>query len=323
MTCCDKCHTEINGTSFLVHGMNRDFYICEKCIDIYYKCHCCGEYFGHYPHVGTMIEDEFVCSQCFRNNTFNTCDRCGRRILNGTLCASCASSSFIHNYSYKPTPVFHHCFGENTKLYAGIELEINFNHTEGYKKFLSNCFNNDFVYLKHDGSIGKYGVEIVSHPATFRYHLNCEWKKIFEMLGDTNTLGCGLHIHLSKNAFNDKEVMFLDYLVNNCSYIITQIGSRALKDYCKNHIGCKHYGYRRRSAHTDACNLTNANTIELRFCKSTGNYHSFIKKIKNIFAVITFVKTVCSQDYQKFFMNNMKALEKGFENYRGELLSRI
>lgn len=252
------------------------------------------------------------------------CKNCGIVTLHifHDLCANCLIGDKIHSYGYKPYPIFYKNNKENTDLFVGVELEINFNKKLSLADFLDN-HNSDFVYYKHDGSLADYGVEIVSHPATFDYHFHNEWKNIFDALKDTNTNNCGLHFHLSKAAFNRNEIRMLDYFVNNFTNSISQIGSRALKNYCRA-VNSNVYGLGRIiQSHTDACNLTNLHTIELRFCKSTNHFESFIRKIKMIFVLVSFIKELSKYNYKNVVACDKKQIEDCFEKAKGDILSRI
>ena len=323
----------IAKSEYKYNGM--PLYLCEDCEKNYvHKCEDCGkEYFYHEWFDNCLIQpvdNKYYCNNCLQHH-FKHCPHCDRQnnwiTKDSNMCFYCASDDYIHSYGFKPSPIFHKSQKENTNLFVGVELELNFNHSANGVKFMQHIGKideNSFVYLKHDGSLEKYGIEIVSHPATFAYHLKCNnWKDIFSYLHDTNTNNCGMHLHLSKNAFSKDETQLLDYMVNNYKHLIVNIGSRKLAGYCRA-VKSISWGNERCSSHTDACNLTNEHTIELRFCKATNNYNTFIKKIKNVYTLISFVKTVCNQGYKNKIMNSEKTkVEKFFEYFKGELLSRI
>lgn len=130
----------------------------------------------------------------------------------------------IANYLHKPKAVFYNDNGSistttgtyrsgNKKLYMGMELEIDGGrHTNSTASKINKLFDGKFFYCKHDGSLGDYGVEIVTHPAT----LKC-WEDIIPIEAvreiavskgfrshDTDT--CGLHVHVNKDFFGDSEV---------------------------------------------------------------------------------------------------------------------
>lgn len=310
------------------YGNNVYDYFCKSCVKAFIVCEHCNIFI--YPtNLLTRdinIDGRYLCFDCQKEIGIHHCKSCNRMIAKeDEYCVCCARDKYINNYSFKPTPNFFKAKTLVEKLFAGIELEMNFDNRKEFKDFIAEYSDHPFVYLKSDGSISNIGVEIVSHPANFEFHFkNNYWKDIFNMFKHTNTLGCGLHVHLSKTAFNPIEVKFLDYFINKCTYVTTQIGSRALTDYCCKRNG-KRFGYDRMSSHTDACNLSNAHTIELRFCKSTDNYKSFIKKLKNIYTLILFVKVICEKQLVNVLMKeeNLKMLERYFEHFKGEFLSRI
>ena len=296
------------------------------------KCCYCNKFVKCY----TLRSEEntlfFVCLDCFINKIgkdFQLCPYCEKIYMahGKEKCDICVVLTDINPYHYKPQSIFYNMSDENTELFVGIELEINFDTIKNLANFI-RCNKNEFCYFKHDGSIGGNGVEIVSHPATFIYHLkNNMWKRMFEFFDKvTDTKNCGLHFHLSKKYFNDKEITLLDKLINKYPYIASQIGSRKLAGYCALQNYSTKFGLDRNcKSHTDACNLLNPYTIELRFCKSTNNYSTFIKKIKMIYILIMFVKNIYKYNYDVLIDddNNKQFLYKAFEHFKGELLSRI
>jgi len=117
--------------------------------------------------------------------------------------------SSIHNYSYKPCPIFKtsHDEFENTsdvkELLFGVELEIDKGEDAG------QCSDDlvevsDDIYCKHDGSLDCEGIEIVTHPCTLDYHLNClDWPGIIKVAKDYGYKSheartCGLHVHVGR-----------------------------------------------------------------------------------------------------------------------------
>ena len=112
--------------------------LCNSCYDDYYTtCECCGRII-HRDYAN--YDDDDDCAYC---------DRCYEERQN----------SSIHEYNYKPEPIF---YGDS-KRYFGVELEID----EGGK----NSDNADtllgignriaeHIYIKSDGSLSD-GMEIV------------------------------------------------------------------------------------------------------------------------------------------------------------------
>lgn len=228
----------------------------------------------------------------------------------------------LHQYNFKPEPIFKGELSNNKDFYIGIELELNFNNEKDQLNFLKQ-YDADFFYCKRDGSLSKFGVEIVSHPATLDYHINSHrWTKLFNLLDQykLNTKNCGIHFHISRNNLSEESIYNIDYLVNHYDGIINEIGSRGYTHFAKKYsVGLyNYYGVDRISTHYDACNLCNNNTIELRFCKSTYNFKTFMKKIKMIFALVY----LCEQVNNKQ-IHNKSYIKKAFDFIKNEIMSRM
>lgn len=90
----------------------------------------------------------------------------------------CGKSQYIHEYGYKPEPVF---YGDSNR-YFGVELEIDgAGKDDDYAEELLNIGNEsgEHIYIKSDGSLND-GMEIVSHPMTLDYHKNFCWENIMK-----------------------------------------------------------------------------------------------------------------------------------------------
>ena len=137
-------------------------------------------------------EDFPLCQHC-RDYYYTTCEDCGRLInLDDAMyfdddsdypyCQSCYErheKRYIHDYSYKPEPIF---YGD-TNRYFGVELEIdNGGENDDNAKIIFDIANreNPHIYIKHDGSIDE-GMELVSHPMDLNYHLtSMPWSDVME-----------------------------------------------------------------------------------------------------------------------------------------------
>lgn len=131
-----------------------------------------------------------------RNTTYtNTCSACG-----------------IHEYGYKPEPVF--LTGDpNKDIMLGIELETDRFTGDmtptSLARFLHQKFG-DRVYCKSDGSLDR-GVEIVSHPAPLRYHMRkFGWSDILGIATDCGAQShdagtCGLHVHVGRASLGNTD----------------------------------------------------------------------------------------------------------------------
>jgi hypothetical protein len=220
---------------------------------------------------------------------------------------------FIHNYSFKPSPNFLEddgtasfytpATGHTKTLYMGFELETELTRptvvrgnslTPGAEHVLSTINkrigSDNVVYLKDDGSIS-HGFEIVSHPMTLGFAMNhFDWSGIEGLKGlgydAWKASSCGLHIHLSRDAFADYGHMmrFFLLILKNRQQLVQFAGRES--HYAKFDMDAFFNAYhdydsgktvrgstlashaKQYSTNNDrytAINLQNNNTIELRF----------------------------------------------------------
>ena len=144
-----------------------------------------------------------------------------------------AVEKMIHQYSYKPSPLVHLGAGEtlnrvaaDNTLTLGFELEVEFSRkkkpaqgtpewnlyeNESYALFnptAKKITEDKFLYCKRDGSLD-YGMEVVSHPFTWKWWRENRDTKIKQTLETLRKDGfvshdpgtCGLHVHMAKGAF--------------------------------------------------------------------------------------------------------------------------
>lgn len=281
---CDDCNHAVDEvvTIQLHNGSIKK--VCKRCLGREYTiCRHCQNYFKNEEIVWFQMTP-FCVYNCI-NLYAKKCEYCSswKSIHdNNKFCSNCVEKIIIKNYSYKPVPYFHCTPFEEDKFFFGVELEIQGEDRDG---FLKQIYPNDFFYFKKDASISfSSGVEIVSHPATLKYHKTHQWGKLFELLNHynmTDTAGCGLHFHVNRNGFeNPSAIRFLDYFVNNNEKDLSCIGGREFSTFCrKREKTSEDWGMCYTSNHHDCLNVSNENTIEFRFCKSTSDYAEFLKRL--------------------------------------------
>lgn len=192
---------------------------CQRCVDAYlqengynldddyFECYWCNNY--HHNDYVNHIDGETYCERCVDRHRFY-CDNCDSNYWEGDDhdCDDDYESGVIHDYSYKPRPYFFPPKerAPDNRLYFGIELEVE--ATRGERLSCAEEVQNSLgerVYLKYDGSLSN-GFEIVTHPHTleaFRKDFAFDKFASFRRSGlrswDTTT--CGLHVHVSRDAF--------------------------------------------------------------------------------------------------------------------------
>lgn len=153
--------------------------VCEDCILRYtHICESCGKRVWDTETVsdGYIV----VCQSCYENR-YTRCCECDRIIPSESAyydndeeepyCYNCWERTVrpIHEYSYKPTPIF---YGDGPR-YFGVELEIDNGGKDNYAaNHILDVANEmaEHLYIKSDGSLD-CGMELVSHPMTLDYHM--------------------------------------------------------------------------------------------------------------------------------------------------------
>lgn len=193
-------------------------------------------------------------------------------------------SDCIHDYGYKPMPIF---YGTGP-LYLGMELELEIRNTTSRK--IEECAelandalgHGDLGYLKYDGSL-RYGFEIVTHPMSYPYFVErFPWemlRKLREEGGYTNS-HCGIHVHVSRAGFKGESHQY-KWLAwwHRSKDEVTAFARRDPEDYAsfnqrerqnvKQYAKGRRYGSRWSAERYSAVNVTPPNTYEVRVFRST------------------------------------------------------
>ena len=256
------------------------------------------------------------CQDCY-DNLYETCTECGDDVCRDDVCyhndepycQNCydeINDSIIHDYYYKPDPIF---YGKGQPHY-GIEIEIDEGgeYDDNAERIL-NIGNriNEHIYCKHDGSLDD-GFEIVSHPATLEYHTKTiPWKKILDEALEMgyyshNSGTCGLHVHINRAALGES-VEEQENTIARIVYFFEKFWDKILRfsrrtetqaDRWASRYGCSMDNPKEslKGAKTSglgrytAVNLTNTFTVELRIFRGTLRYKTFM-------ATLQFVDLLC------------------------------
>jgi hypothetical protein len=327
---CVECERKYKKSQTIT-SQDGDIY-CNGCYNsIFVICYHCNEEI--LTENRSVFQSNNYCQDC-HDNLFDVCSECDREFFQEDLfwneetdrnyCSSCrpqeeenyipqtTSSGIIESYSYKPRVVFF-SIGKNGQIYSsslmkelvyyGVELEFECDE-QNSRKFYASKINSEFIYCKSDGSL-KYGIEAVSHPATFDYWMKRDpYKNVFNLakLGcrshDTTT--CGLHVHISRTAFTNEEHLkrFMKIFYRNPSRIMrfSRREKNKLHEWASVD-GVDDNAIDYKAKHGDdpnrrtAVNTQNSNTIEVRIFKGTLNKVTFYKTIEFCDAILEFTRT--------------------------------
>lgn len=235
------------------------------------------------------------------------CRSCGRlapksEILIDGDCEACVAGIYVDEYHEWDGPMlFKKTDAEqDVKEYFGIEIETegDFSNIELVTRY------QDIWHLEEDGSLGEGGFEMISQPMSWNYIKLQEprFKALFKSLANAgqkshNGSSCGLHVHVSREAFKDEDA------INRCLLIVhafrrnmMEFGRRFDSEWARfteiplmpgesdlNRIGS--------TGHNVAVNCgyhsddDNTDTIEFRFPKGSLN-------ILTVMATIEFIKNI-------------------------------
>lgn len=307
---CDSCGKTF-PTEDLVEFEGQ--YLCPRCLQSATTfCTRCGRRIWIDENAGDSSTP--LCQSC-SDRYYTTCSRCGRTIPESDAyyddedepyCYDChtryCSHSGIHDYSFKPDPIF---YGDGPR-FMGVELEIDGggeinSHAESLMD-IANANGLEHIFCKHDGSLDD-GFEIVSHPMSLEYHLTeTPWVNILSKaisMGYTSHQArtCGLHIHVSRDAFGST-IESQDIAIARVLYFVEKHWNEMLKfsrrtqrqlDRWAARYGYKEHpdemmehikkGYGNRYT---CVNLTNETTIEFRIFRGTLKYNTLIATLQMV-----------------------------------------
>lgn len=283
--------------------------MCEDCLnELTRVCDRCGDRIWNEDDYGD--ENIVLCEYC-RDNYYERCHHCGDLVHTDDVywdadgdypyCEYCYEKldGHIHNYSYKPEPIFH---GDGN-MYMGVELEIDKGgESDCNARDILNCTDGEHLYIKRDGSLDE-GMELVTHPMTLEYHMtHMPWESIVETAVDLGyrshqTSTCRLHVHVNRKAFGcDRSEQ--DEVISRILYIIERFWQEMLKfsrrtEYQINRWAAR-YGIKDNPKQVMdnakkgdkgryACiNLCNYNTIEFRIFRGTLKYNTLIATLQMV-----------------------------------------
>lgn len=293
---CDNCHDLIPTHSI---RLRDNTLICEPCYFMNsWSCHYCQNRYGESEEPYSTIQNEHgdmnVCNNCHNHN----CD-------------------LILPYSFDPQFKFYKTDKDKRELlYFGIELEVESNGNDKREavESLPSC-----VYVKADSSIMD-GFEIVSHPMTYNWIRDnySIWNKILDLRKkgwrSYDTESCGMHIHLSKNAFGNYHLYkFMKLFYDNRDFILrfSQRKDMHLDHWAALNDREQSIKYKARNKcmggadrHT-AINLEREFSVEVRVFRGTLNPCSFWKNIEFTKALFDFSKdysleSMCEIEFRNF-----------------------
>lgn len=307
---CDFCGCELCEDTAVFFDAHT---LCDDCFgDRSVTCDCCGERIWNEDDFGN--DSISLCERCYDHN-YTRCESCDCLLHNDEVyyddeypyCHDCyhEDSGSIHDYSYKPNPIF---YGDGNR-YFGVELEIDDggkSRSNADKLLCIANSNDENIYIKSDGSLND-GMEIVTHPMSLDYHKSeMPWTKLCEKALDLEykshkTTTCGLHVHVNRTTFGETREE-QDNCISRVLYFVEHHWEELLKfsrrsEYTMNRWAAR-YGYKNTpkeilehakkgcNGRYSCINLQNWNTVEFRMFRGT-------LKVNTIIATLELVDLIC------------------------------
>jgi hypothetical protein len=294
-------------------------YWCESCWENEsFTCNRCDYCVNSNRDGGTNVGDEYWCEDCVSNNA-TYCDECDEYYLDGRGCENCGGGDGkVHQYSYKPNPIFHG--GNDNNLYMGFELEMSYgDESDNYRSAIPDVLpleQADVCYLKSDSSIEGWGYELVTHPHTLGAYerANNLWNYIESCrtkgARSWDTTSCGLHVHVSRTAFKSgaHTHRFLSLIYRNPREMMKLAGRKNSRYarfddvYKPDEWGIPQFNLRDKvhaggfTERMSAVNTNNDYTLELRFFRGNMKREGIMSALELSHASVEYTRNMSVSD---------------------------
>ena len=292
---------------------------CEGCwSNNSFNCNRCDYTTDSNRDGGTSVGDEYWCEDCVSNHA-TYCDECDEYYLDGRGCENCGGGDGrVHQYSYKPNPIFHG--GNDNNLYMGFELEMSYgDESDNYKNAIPDVLpleRANVCYLKSDSSIEGWGYELVTHPHTLGAYerANNLWNYIESCrtkgARSWDTTSCGLHVHVSRTAFKSgaHTHRFLSLIYRNPREMMKLAGRKNSRYarfddvYKPDEWGIPQFNLRDKvhaggfTERMSAVNTNNDYTLELRFFRGNMKREGIMTALELSHASVEYTRNMSVSD---------------------------
>ena len=311
---CEEIYT-INDDWFSVSNQHW----CESCwSENSFTCSRCDYCVNSNYDSGTMVGNYHWCNDCV-GDCATYCDECDEYYPDGDECpCNQNNEGVVHQYSYKPNPVFHG--GNDNNLYMGFELEMSYgDESDNYRNAIPEVLaleQADVCYLKTDSSIEGWGYELVTHPHTLGAYerANNLWNYIESCrtkgARSWDTTSCGLHVHVSRTAFKSgaHTHRFLSLIYRNPREMMKLAGRKNSRYarfddvYKPDEWGIPQFNLRDKvhaggfTERMSAVNTNNDYTLELRFFRGNMKREGIMTALELCHASVEYTRTMSVSD---------------------------
>lgn len=347
----------------------KQFCLCEDCGELVFKneavridgswycssctttCDICGEIIRHDDTYHTADSDYDYCHNCYHSETYR-CDDCGTRYRyddsvheddNGRyFCDDCWEDhkpliGNYHDFKDYGTIRFYGDADRRNELHIGWELEVDSEHRVDRERIAGGVKDilGDFVTMENDGSLN-HGFEIISQPATLKYHLSMmpKYSEAFQYLSNNemlshNASNCGYHCHADSKYLGtglklDSAIAKLLYLTEKFRPELLKFSRRTQEqanDWCRSRkenyatepgwikkAVYENRGYTSYQARYLGLNLTNletTETIEFRYFRGSLVPETIEASLKLVERLMYISKTTRAVELAKYTFDDL------------------
>lgn len=324
---CERCES-IYSTNDSMYSVEGEMW-CDSCTTNHASY--CDEHDGYFTgYIYSACDSRRTfCERCFEN-CVSYCDECDEYYYDGCNIDHDGEMDgrLIHDYSYRPDPIFYRLPDEDTRLYFGVEIETevrggDYSLRTDAAEHASMLESEQLAYLKSDGSL-ECGFEIVTHPMSHAYMTRDEnllWqvlttlKRDYEMMA-WGTKTCGLHIHISRNGFagGSHQHRFLQLVYNNKEFYELLAGRSSshwakFDDIFDPETGRKSFKHKLDRGGSDrysAVNTNNRNTLEMRIFRGSLNPRFVKSAVDLAHASVEYTRVMSVQEVRGDALSTLK-----------------
>lgn len=328
---------EINGEIKTVYSCcEGDFTWCDGCNEYHYSYDYNFYTVGYDTYCEESGLDHGylgICAEC--GDIMDIDYLCWNENYGDYYCEYCYPNDGIiadwHDHKYNDLHFNKAKEEDEPKFYFGIELEIDrsesdFGHNvETAQTIRDEYFSDNEMYFENDGSLWN-GFEIITHPMSYNYIMENKnrFSDLFNYINFRGYTGeenksAGLHFHISNENLTDEQIELIVYFIENNVSDVHKLSrrpgdlNRYACSYCfdtldqfnkaKEIEGDLAYSevmrlfYKKNYSRYHMVNVTNCDTIEFRFFKSTLNINHFIGSIQFINTLVSMAMSNTLRDW--------------------------
>lgn len=285
---------------------DKQIMVCSNCVNNYTYCEDCGKYYSSDTCMSYIENYGYVCEHCYNYGDYGYCDNCGYYFRYDELHYSERQDRYYCDdcYDYDDDLLYeYHEFNDwylfrdkdetEPPYYIGKEIELEPKNCDDLQEVLNAKDRYLNAVGMHDGSLNRGGVEIVTHPESWKYlqSKKQDYKNFFdemEHLGYGDAGNTGLHFHITRPSDDiiSRIIVILESFKDEIKKLSRRNGDFGWSKFLTDTTDLEKYKYQSTKYIKEkyvkeyhdrylALNLQNTRTIEFRFFNGANNFEEF------------------------------------------------